>query len=333
MEQGSGSGSSYGHARAHTAEHIFARALQNITGDSIQVLKVEHADDVNRVYIRCKEINMDDLYKAMLEVNSIIDEERAVREHIFPSLDEARKRFKDLRAYDARISGSVRVIEIDGYDYSACKREHVSNSRECGFFTIKGISRERDVYRIEYLVGDEAKQHALLSIARLASVAAMLKANDNTLEATLRNMLEELEVLRGVMRKVTEDAVMSVRAMNVGDVRLYYGSFYMLDDETMVRRAAAVVKDAEHGSNSLIIFLNRKGDRSNVVIASSHRGLNSASLLRYIVSKHGGKGGGRTELATGYISTIDDGTIKQEVMEFIGQALSSMEDNDRLRAE
>lgn len=310
-------------ARAHTAEHVFARALQSMLGpEGIKVLKVEHVDGVNRVYIRCKELSMDVLHQAMLTVNRIIDEGRAVREHSFPSLDEARKRFKDLRAYEARISGSVRVVEIDGYDHSACIREHVSNTRDCQFFVVKGVSREKDTIRVEYLVGDEAKHYAIASVTRLAGIAAMIKANINTLDATLKNLLEELDLLRATMRKVTEDAVDSVRAVNVKDLRFYYGSFNMLDDSTIIKKAGTMVK--EHEGYTLIVFLNHKKDRSNLTVAGNHPRLDCSTLLKEMLAKYGGKGGGKAEFATGYItmSDADGDRVKQEVMGLIERSLT-----------
>ncbi|GBC73655.1 Alanine--tRNA ligase [archaeon HR04] len=310
-------------ARAHTAEHIFARTLQNMLGsENIQVLKVEHADDVNRVYIRCKELSMDDVYEAMLTVNRIIDEGRVVREYTFSSLDEARERFPDTRAYDARISGSVRVVEIDGYDHSACIREHVSNTRECKFFIVKGVSRERDLIKVEYLVGDDAKHYAIGSVARLAGIASMLKANTNTLEATLKNMLEELGLLRARMKKVTEDAVSSVSTVSIKGVNLYHGSFSMLDDDTLIKNAGMMIKGDEKGY-MLVVFLNHKKDRANITIASNHPRLDCSALLKEMLARYGGKGGGKAEFATGYIHVVGDYgyRIKQEVIEFIERSV------------
>ncbi|MEM0446373.1 MAG: DHHA1 domain-containing protein [Candidatus Nitrosocaldus sp.] len=308
-------------ARAHTAEHLFARALQNMLGfDSIQVLKVEHTDDVNRVYIRCKELSMDQIYQGMLTVNNIIDEGRVVREYTFTSLDEARKRFPDTRAYEARISGSVRVVEIDGYDHSACIREHVSNTRECQFFIVKGISRERDLIRVEYLVGDDAKHYAIRSVARLAGIAVMLKANTNTLEATLKNLLEELDLLRARMRKVTEDAISSVSAVSIKDIHLYHGSFNMLDDDTLIRNAGMMISKGNDKGYMLVVFLNRREDRANIIIASNHPRLDCNALLKEMLAKYGGKGGGKADFATGYIHVVDD-RIKQEVIAFIERSV------------
>ncbi|MFN4336431.1 MAG: DHHA1 domain-containing protein [Candidatus Nitrosocaldus sp.] len=307
-------------AKAHTAEHIFARALQNMLGsESIQVLKVEHLGDVNKVYIRCKGLCMDDVHKAMLTVNRIIDENRSVIEHTFPSLDEAKDRFPELRAYYARISGMVRVVEIDGYDYSACTREHVSSTGECGLFIVKSVSRERDVSRVEYLVDDLAKQYAIGSVTRLASIAGMLKANINTVEVTLENILEELDNLRDAIRKLTEDAVDALSAVRVNDLNLYYGYFNMLDDGTLLKKAGAMVKD--NTSTKLVIFLNKKKDRSNVIIASNHPRLDCSRLLKDMLARYGGKGGGKAEFATGYINNVDGDRVKQEVIESIERAL------------
>ncbi len=123
---------------AHTAEHIFMGSLQKLVND-IFVRKVEHDDSVNRVYMKCQELSLDSIHEAELMANKIIGEGRKVKEHNFQSIEEARKVFPQMRAYEERISGSVRVIEIDGYDYAACAREHTENTSKCEFFLVTHV--------------------------------------------------------------------------------------------------------------------------------------------------------------------------------------------------
>ena len=47
---------------------------------------------------------------------------------------QAISEYPPLRANKARISGEVRVVEIENHDVAACALEHAGNLRECEFF-------------------------------------------------------------------------------------------------------------------------------------------------------------------------------------------------------
>src|SRR5687768_18368695 len=47
----------------------------------------------------------------------------------FASLEEAKKHIPNLRANEERISGEVRVVEIEGHDVAACAMEHTEDRK------------------------------------------------------------------------------------------------------------------------------------------------------------------------------------------------------------
>ena len=283
------------HELEHTAEHIFVRALQNL-GKDLLVRKVEHGK-VSKAYIESNELTLDDIYKAEVVANEIIDDARSIKEHTFNSLDEAKSKFPMLRAYEERIKDKVRVIEVEGYDYAACIKDHVKNTSECQFFIVKHVSREKNMYTIEFLAGRDAKKQALEHSIRLLKIIDSLKVSSKTLEATIENMKRRLEDYKRALAIVSKDMLNNIKEDAIDSIRLYHARFRMLDDKAIMDKADELKDDA------IVLIINNKGDRSNVVLAST---IIDCRVLREALLKHGGKGGGKEEFATGSLPSINE---------------------------
>ena len=117
-------------ARAHTAEHAFVGALQNLAGHTLSVTKVEHREMNNTAFIKTvPKLDLELIMQAQENVNQLIKSGRRVMSYTFSSLDEAKKHFPSLRANEERIikPQEVTVIEIENHDIAACARDHVTS--------------------------------------------------------------------------------------------------------------------------------------------------------------------------------------------------------------
>lgn len=298
---------------AHTAEHIFIGSLQRLA-NNIFVRKVEHRDSVNKVYVKCPDLTYDAIYEAELMANKVIREDRKVKVHSFPSLEEARKSFPKTRAYEERVSGDVRVIEIDGYDYAACAREHTEKTSQCGFFIVTHLSREQDEYEIEFRVGESAELSALEMSMKSIKVATELGASMKTLEPTARNLRNELDAYKRRISAITEQMLDKVQPESMNGRSVYSSIFDMLDDRTLLKRAGEIIRKPD----TVVVFIN-VNDRATVVFARSENlRVDCNSILRSVLSKYGGGGGGRPNFANGSLP-------KERAREALDALLQSLE--------
>jgi len=281
---------------AHTAEHIFVGSLQKIV-NNIFVRKVEHKNSSNKVYIKCSELNLDAIREAELMANKIIGEGRKVKEHNFQSIDDARRIFPQMRVYEERISGNVRVIEIDGYDYAACAREHTENTSECGFFIVTHVSREQDEHEIEFVVGEQAKLSAIEMSMKCIRVAKELGASMNTLEATARNLKDDLDKYKRKLNQITEQYVDKVVPQNKDGKLVYANAFYLLDDSALMKKAGELIKKPD----TIAVFINVNNNATVLLACNDKLQINCNSILKSVLSKFEGKGGGKPNFAIGSV--------------------------------
>jgi alanyl-tRNA synthetase len=281
---------------AHTAEHIFMGSLQQLVGE-ISVRKVEHSATINKVYLKSSELTLDIIYQAEVMANKIIDEGRDVKEHRFPSLEEARKAFPLLRAYEERISGEVRVVEIDNYDYSACAKEHVQKTSECEFFLVTRISKEGDQYEIEFLTGKEAQKSALDLSMRCIKVARELGASMQTVEATAKNMKNDLDMYKKRIAALTEIFINSVTPTNKNGKIVYSKIMHLLDDSVIMKKAGEIIKQ----ENAIVLFVNINSNATILLACNENLRVDCNTILKSVLGKFGGKGGGKVNFATGSV--------------------------------
>ncbi len=284
-------------ALAHTGEHIFMGSLQRIVPNAI-VKKVEQTEDRNSLFVQSDTLTWDQILQAEKLANSIIAEGRDIMEHFFSNLEEARKKYPKMRAMENRISGEVRVIEVDGYDYAACARNHARNSKECELFLVTNFSKaEGGAYEIRFEVGEKAEIAALEHSSLLMKVAATLGASIPTIEKTALNLKTEVEALNRKIRELTEKEASAINAEEVNGTKLYSRVFEGLETKILMDKAGELIKNAR----SVVIFAN-KTDRVLILLAkSSDLKFNSAEILRDILSSFGGKGGGKEEFASGSV--------------------------------
>ncbi|GAB3686264.1 alanyl-tRNA editing protein [Salinarchaeum chitinilyticum] len=140
-----------GHMRHHTAQHLLSRVL---------IDEFDAATEGNQVYadgarIDCARdrFSEDDLATIEDRVNELIADERAVEWY---ELDRAvaEERLDPERTRIELLPDSItelRIVEIDGFDRTACAGTHVENTGECGSFELTGReSKGGDVERLRF---------------------------------------------------------------------------------------------------------------------------------------------------------------------------------------
>jgi alanyl-tRNA synthetase len=288
-------------AITHTAEHIFMGSLKRLVPD-LQLVKMEQSEKRNAVYVKSPKLNLDLILKAEKITNKIIEEGKVVKEHYFDTLEDAKRAFPSLRAIEHRIKGKVRVIEVDGYDYTACAGKHARNSKECGFFLVTSISKERDAYVIEFAAGYEAKERAL-ELSKIAlSLARVVGAPLENLEKAVENLKNENNEIKKRLVELIEFKLSSLVPKKVKGIKIYKEIFHGIDRKLIVRKAGELAKK----DNSLVIFADFKEGEENAFISickdERMKGINCGSLLRSALQGLGGKGGGSENFASGTIN-------------------------------
>lgn len=294
---------------AHTAEHAFIGSLQQLLGQTLRVRKVEHKGDAtsSTAFIIISQLDLDIVLRAESQVNSLIAEGRKVTTKTFASLEEAKKHIPNLRANEERISGEVRVVEIEGHDVAACAMEHAGNLKECDFFLVTRVSKSGSEYEVDFAVGQQAKETAVSLSAKLLKVCGELGANINTVENTAKKLKQEYEGNRGKLRMLSREKLAAIQPESNGRLALFRGVFSSLADDQLQEFAGEKIA----GANDVVVLVANVGlENASIVFARSEK-LSEIDCNKLFKEAAGadGRGGGKLHFVTGVVKKEAAGKV------------------------
>src|SRR5881398_3701239 len=178
------------HMQQHSGQHVLSQAfveLFNWPTVSFHLGVVTCTIDLPADFISREQAeNAEDL------ANRIVRENRnvAVRCISQENIAEAGLRKPTERA------GDIRVIDISGYDRSACGGTHVRITGEIGPILITGIERAKKQIRVEFICGDRVLQYARRSNSTLESISQTISAAPFETARAVRALWDEHQKAR-----------------------------------------------------------------------------------------------------------------------------------------
>lgn len=135
----------------HTGQHLLSATFLRLLGAATK--SVHHGPEFSTIDFDCPEVAAGDVEACEGEANRIIADDYRVITHLCPpeDLDSF-----DLRRVPPRDKGVVRVVEIDGIDFTPCCGVHAPSSSYLRLLKIIGAERSKGLLRIAFLVGGRA---------------------------------------------------------------------------------------------------------------------------------------------------------------------------------
>jgi alanyl-tRNA synthetase len=138
------------HMQHHSGQHVLSQALSqagNADTVSVHMSESSMTIDVNRI-----KLSPDEWLAVEELANRIVLEDRAVRAW-FPNANE-------LAALSLRklpdVAGKVRIVDMGGFDITACGGTHVARTGEIGLIKVVKFERRGDTTRLEFKCGERS---------------------------------------------------------------------------------------------------------------------------------------------------------------------------------
>ncbi len=138
------------HMQQHTGQHVLSQAFWELLKG--ETLSFHMGADVSTLEIGLKSISDADCDRVEDRANAVVWEDRPVKTYFVP---EERIGEVPLRRPPKK-QGLLRVVEVDGFDFSACGGTHVRRTGEIGLIRVGGTEKIRGNLRFEFLCGGRA---------------------------------------------------------------------------------------------------------------------------------------------------------------------------------
>jgi len=282
------------HMQQHTGQHVLSAAFDHLLGARTVS---SHLGAVSATIDLAVDAAPGDIARAEAEANRIVWEDRPV--HIrFADADEAAT--LPLRKEPAR-GGRLRLIDVEGFDLSACGGTHVARTGAIGSVAVASWERVRGGTRVEFLCGVRALRgwralrDSVAASTRLLSVLpAELPAAIERLQAEGREATRRLKNAHASLAGVEADAL-AAAAVRRGGIAVVAAAMSGWDANGLKQIASRIVERPGFAA----VLVSEPEPAALVVARSGDVALDSASILRDLTARFGGKGGGRPELAQG----------------------------------
>ncbi len=284
----------FDHMQQHTGQHVLSAAFETASQartESFHLGTTSATIDLHRV------VSPAEIAAAEDEANRVVWQNRDVRVR-FVSAEEAAA--LPLRKESGR-SGTLRLVEVADFDLSACGGTHVLRTGGIGVIAVTGSEKFKGGTRVEFRCGGRAlslvrewrealsaTNRALsVSPAELAPAIERLQAENKTLGRSVRALQEQL---------AGHVAAALVTAGERVNARVVMAQAIDGWDATGLKAIAAAA--AAH-AGACVAVVSASQPALVVVARAADVALDASGVLKALVARFGGKGGGKPDLAQG----------------------------------
>jgi alanyl-tRNA synthetase len=270
------------HTQQHTGQHVLSQAFERI-GD-FTTLSFHLGADASTIDLDTPILDPAAVRQAEEVANQIVLEDRPILIHFTDAQDVERFGLrKPAQKAGVPRTGEIRIVEVAGFDSSACRGT---------------------VSRVEFLCGWRALRDYAGRAETTRALAERLSVADVDLLATVNRSLDDLERLRDDVSRLREQILEAEAARlvdrgqplkNLPSGRLVQQVYVGRSPDELKRLALTLVR-----TGPCVALLGSSGARCHVVFAQS-TGLpfDMNQLLRQVAPLFGGRGGGSRDLAQG----------------------------------
>jgi alanyl-tRNA synthetase len=279
------------HMQQHTGQHILSAAFEHTSGARTVSF---HLGSGSSTIDFAREVAAAEITRAESAANEVVWDNRAVSVRF---ADEREAAALPLRKEPAR-TGTLRLVDIEGFDLSACGGTHVSRTGAVGNINLASAERFRGGTRLEFTCGirtlraDRVLRESVSAAARLVSTAA------SELPAAVERLLADGRDFRRRMKDLQDQLAaheaerLAAAASRTATASVTIAALESWDAAGLKAIASGIVRRPGHaavlvGGTPLAVVVARAGDLT----------LDASAIVKQLVARFGGKGGGRPELA------------------------------------
>jgi len=288
----------FDHMQQHTGQHLLSAVFAERFG--LPTVSFHLGQSVSTIDLRGSQPTPQILEGAARAANAIVFEDReiAIRYGTAEQFAKMGVRKPIERA------GTLRAIEIAGIDFQPCGGTHVRRTGQIGTILLRGCSKIRQDWRVEFLCGRRAEAAARGDFDLIARVSWQLKCATADLDASVDRLLGEREAaarnLKALLPRLAEvearSRLESVAATSDG-ARAVIEVLRGVAPEYLAHYATALVRSER------VVALLALAETGALVFAQHPQADRDMNLLLHkVLQEVGGKGGGSRDFARGALS-------------------------------
>lgn len=290
------------HRQQHTGQHVLSAVFVELYG--MQTVSFHMGDESCTIDLEARKLTPEEARAVERRANEIVRQDRRVRIH-FKTRSEAEA--LGVRKIAPELGDPLRLIEIEGVEYNACGGTHVARTGEIGGILLRKIENVRQGARVEFVCGERAVRTARQDFEALTGAAALLSTHIHELPAQIGKLLDENKVAgkreKALLEEVAEyqAAALLAAAPEKNGIKIVRRVFSDRD-AGFIRLLGQKIAARAAGSMAVALLGATMGQPTLVFAQPAGGAADLGGLMKDLLAKHGGRGGGSRELAQGGVA-------------------------------
>ena len=289
----------FDHMQQHTGQHVLSAAFDRLFDN--RTVSFHMGADLSTIDL-ARDVSWDQIARAEAEANRIIWEDREVSIR-FVSPDEAAT--LPLRKEPAR-TGVLRLIDVKDFDLSACGGTHVARTGAIGAIVVPAVEKFKGGARVTFACGSRALRVFRAQREAVSASVRALSVLPHELPGAIERMQVEAKELRRAIKKFQESlaAQEAARLVEAGETAAgETGGAGRVVVEALdgwdANGLKIIASEITQRSSAVVVLLSAAAPFAVVVARSRDLAVDSQAVLRGLIDRFGGRGGGKPDLAQG----------------------------------
>lgn len=279
----------FDHMQQHAGQHILSQSFHSLLRG--KTLSFHLGKDFSSIEIDLRKISEEDVENVEILANKIVFQDREIHTIVIP---EKNVGSVPLRKPPVK-KGLIRVVEVSGFDYSACGGTHPRRTGEIGLIKVLKWEKIRNNIRFEFVCGNRALRDYMMRNRVLRQAAVRLTVNELDVAASVEKLSADYKDQKRTAKKMQEK-ILQYEAQEIvqsSKERIFRKIFTdrMLEEVRLL--ALLIIKKGDY----TVLFGLKKEERAHLVLACAENlGLDMRELIPVVSPFLKGKGGGRPSL-------------------------------------
>ena len=285
----------FDHMQQHTGQHVLSQAFIAVAGAETRSFHL--GEEEVSIDVAHPGLDPEMLRSVEERANEVVWEDREILIHEVPREEIGRFPLRKLPA----VEGIVRVVEVQGFDWSACGGTHVRRTGQVGIVAILSTEKYKGGTRVAFVCGGRALRRQRDRARLLRELSLAFTAGESDLPKAVARLKEERERLDKRLKtllssELTREAAALIEAAPRGLRGPVVARHFPDRDSGEIGALASLI-----AGRGAIALLASGGETPRAHFSAPAGTISVGDLLGRLCREYGGKGGGRPESAQGAI--------------------------------
>lgn len=279
----------FDHMQQHSGQHILSQAFIEILRGETRSFHM--GEDVSTLEIGIANVSDESLDRVERRANEVVFEDKPVKVSFVPQEEIGNVPLRR----PPKVEGIIRVVEVEGFDFSACGGTHCRRTGEIGLIKVLGWERIRGNLRFTFVCGGRALSVFQVRNRIVRGLIGQFNVRDRDLPAAVERISSDLKEAKRRTRKLEESLAVheSAEFMAKADKGIIRAVLADRSPEAVRALALNIIRRG----NYVVLFGWTAGSQGRVLLAASEgSGLDLRMIIPEIQKIAPVKGGGSPSL-------------------------------------